>query len=364
MDDRLSAYRGCLLGMAVGDAMGHTIDNKTWDEICEDYGPNGLLGYDLVNGCAEVTSYTQIAAYVANGLLCGITRGKPGLWLRYITASLREWVKRQHFPRDPDRALCWVSQVPELRRRHCQDARMLDALRFETLGTLDAPINSAATPGAILAGAVVGLFFEPRRMEPAQIGTLAVQTVALTHGDPEAFLSAAVLAYITAGLVQDPELSLKDQFLHAIEAVDLQFRSRFPRASQLAAQLKVAICLAESRQEPLREDMEQLGCRTAGQCLAGAMYACLLHPQDLDGAMITAVNHSGRSAAVGAITGGILGIRLTEDALPDFYLESLEAAPALRILADDLVQGSPAAGLFDDDWDQKYVQGTPLGDLA
>ena len=39
-----SAYRGCLLGLAVGDAMGYTVDALSWPEIREDYGPNGLLG--------------------------------------------------------------------------------------------------------------------------------------------------------------------------------------------------------------------------------------------------------------------------------------------------------------------------------
>ena len=56
MAARQSSYRGCLLGMAVGDAMGNTVDSRSWQEIQEDYGPNGLLGYDLVNGYADVTS--------------------------------------------------------------------------------------------------------------------------------------------------------------------------------------------------------------------------------------------------------------------------------------------------------------------
>ena len=76
MASRQSLYRGCLLGMAVGDAMGYTVDNKSWQEIREDYGPNGLLGYDLVNGYADVTSYTQLAAFTCNGLLFGMTRGQ------------------------------------------------------------------------------------------------------------------------------------------------------------------------------------------------------------------------------------------------------------------------------------------------
>ena len=32
MASRQSLYRGCLLGMAVGDAMGYTVDNKSWQE--------------------------------------------------------------------------------------------------------------------------------------------------------------------------------------------------------------------------------------------------------------------------------------------------------------------------------------------
>ena len=35
MADRTDAYRGCLLGLAVGDAMGMPVDEMTWDEIRE-----------------------------------------------------------------------------------------------------------------------------------------------------------------------------------------------------------------------------------------------------------------------------------------------------------------------------------------
>jgi ADP-ribosylglycohydrolase len=62
-------YRGCLLGLAAGDAMGLTVDNKSWEQIQESYGPNGLLGYDLQEDYAEITSHTQLAAYLCNALL-------------------------------------------------------------------------------------------------------------------------------------------------------------------------------------------------------------------------------------------------------------------------------------------------------
>ena len=43
MDAKQSAFRGCLLGLAVGDAMGCTVDGRSLEQIRQDYGPNGLL---------------------------------------------------------------------------------------------------------------------------------------------------------------------------------------------------------------------------------------------------------------------------------------------------------------------------------
>ena len=56
MDRRLSSYMGCLLGLAVGDAMGFPVDNKSLEQIRQNYGPNGILGYDLANGYADISS--------------------------------------------------------------------------------------------------------------------------------------------------------------------------------------------------------------------------------------------------------------------------------------------------------------------
>lgn len=352
-----SKYIGCLLGLAVGDAMGYTVDEMTWDEICENYGPNGLLGYDLQTDYAEVTSYTQAAAYVANGLLLGTTRGRQETYLQYISLAMREWAKRQHFPRSPEKSWCWVSQKPALRRRHCRDPWMLDAFRFESLGTPQKPINRADSPGAITAAAAVALFFDSRRMTPPQIGELTAQAIALTHGTAEAFLSGVILAYALAGILQEPERPLKEQFLQATDVMIQQFGGRFAQANDIAAAIRVTLSLAETDAHQHRNNMETFGCDTASECLKAAFYAAMICPEDFDAAMILAVNHSGRSAAVGAIVGSILGAKLGEEALPEFYLESLEPAPELRELATDLSVGGPATGLFDDAWDHKYTHG-------
>lgn len=364
MEAELSVITGCLLGLAVGDAMGYTVDRKTYAEICQDYGPAGLLGYDLVNGYAEVSSHTQLAAFISNGLLLAITRGQTrgrmSPYVRYIGQAMREWAQCQRYHRDPEKRLCWVCRAAELRHRTCLDTRLPDTLSRERLGTMEEPVNRLNTPGSLVGAIPVGLFFHPDRMEVTEVGRLGAETVALTHGDPETFLSGAVLAYAIAGIVQDRQTPLKEQFSLASEAALSQFGREYPQAKALQALIHRALFLAENTRREPAEVMEQLELNTAAQVLAGAMYACLVAQSDFDRAMTVAVNHSGRSAAVGAVTGALLGAALGMPALPEFYLECLEPADVLRELAQDLHQGCPmvsASRLFDDDWDRKYTHG-------
>ncbi len=360
MENKLSYFRGCLLGLAVGDAMGYTVDKKTWEEIERDYGPNGLLGYDLVNGCADVTSYTQLAAFVCNGLLLGAFRAQPDALNKYIALALREWVKSQQPRINAERSRCWVAQVSEMRRRHCMDTRMLDTLTRQNLGTPEKPENGFTSPAGLTAAVAVGLFFDPKRMEPAQVGRLGAEAVAMMQGDVEAFLSGAVLAYCIAGILQEPEHTLAEQVLHATAAVCAQFAEQFAQVYDIQAQVEKAMALTRDSELTPLAAMTLLGCTTASECLAGAVYASIIHAGNFDEGMIAAVNHSGRSAAVGAMTGALLGAKLGAEALPEFYLESLEVTGVLDTLAEDLAIGCRTAKIFDDSWDQKYIQGMPV----
>ena len=359
MANNLDAYRGCLLGLAVGDAMGMPVDDMTLEQIRENYGPHGLLGYDLRGDFAEITSYTQVAAYICNALLLSVSRGKGDKKLEYVKLGLKEWTRSQQFARDPENSYCWVAKLPAFRRRYCRDVRMLDTLRLAAMGFPEKGPNKYNTPGSLTAAISVGMFYNPQRLTPPQIGELAVQVVSLTHGDPAAFLSAAVLAYTITGILMERALPLEDQFSSAISAMEYQFRSKYSQAAEVAATLRAALERAKAA-EPMSQVMESLQCYSALSCLAGAIYASVANQHDFDTAMITAVNHSGYSSAVAAITGSLLGAKMGYAALPDFYVESLEPVNALCQLADDMVSGTPAKGLFDDDWDQKYVQGLPL----
>ena len=361
MQQRISGCQGCLLGLAVGDAMGHTVDEKSWDEICEDYGPNGLLGYDLVNGQAAASAYTQVAAFVSNGLLLGITRGKAELYMKYIELSLREWARAQFYPRDPEKSWCWVAKLPQMRVRQCKDSRMLEAIRIDQSGTMEKPMNRASSPGGLTGAVAAGMACGGKGMPRSLAVELGAKTVALTHGNVETFLCAGVLAEWIAGILEDRRKPLEDVLLDAIGSMRDRFAVAYPQAEELAHRLQRVLHMAKQPTEDPREQMERFGCDSAQECLCGAIYASIVWQEDFDSAMILAVNHSGRSAAVGALVGAVLGAKMGVEALPEFYLECLEPAQLLRILAQDLALGSPTSGLFDDDWDQKYVQGMPVG---
>ena len=354
-------FRGCMLGLAVGDAMGYTVDSRSLEEICRDYGPNGLLGYDLVNGYADVTSYTQLAAFTANGLLIGLTqnrlRGSMAAPVRYIGLAVKEWSRSQRYCA-PERNFCWLSGVAEMKRRHCLDNRMLDILAKGSLGTPEEPVSNYSHAGALTEVIPIALLGDDLFLNPEQLDRLGAEAVALTHGDPEAFICGAALTHALSLLLHSPKITVEELLRDTVDAIQMQFGREYLQTAKLWELLQMAQILSHSSNVTPMEAMERLSCRSAAEVLAGVFYACITCHGDFDAAMITAVNHSGRSAAVGAITGAVLGAVLGEEAMPEFYLEGLEPTRYLLELADDMFHGCPmdmGGALFDGDWDRKYI---------
>ena len=346
MDDLKTAYRGCLLGMAVGDALGEPADKLTWDQIREDFGPGGLMGYAA--DTPRVTSHTQLCAFTANGLLLGQTRGqisgKMAPLPRYMALSQKEWARTQRPHTHQGRTYCWVYWVDQLRRRACTDSRMVEMLGADHLGTPEEPINRLDGCGSLTAAVAVGLF----GTDPARLGADAV---ALTYGHSTAILSGAIAAELIHRAAHRREESMEQLLRGSLAAVEETFASRFPKTRTVTAAVAYAMDLAGRG----RSAMELLVCQTAPQVLAGAACVLMGCSDDFDAAMVAAVNHSGRSSAVAALVGAVLGARLGEEALPEFYVDGLDVVSPLRTLADDLYAGCPR--VMDLEWDRKYIQG-------
>ena len=69
-------YRGCLVGGAIGDALGWPVEFMSLEEIKSKYGKNGINNIIIGRrGRAEITDDTQMTLFTAEGLLRGETRG-------------------------------------------------------------------------------------------------------------------------------------------------------------------------------------------------------------------------------------------------------------------------------------------------
>jgi ADP-ribosylglycohydrolase len=288
-------------------------------------------------------------------MLLGAMRGNQDLYPKYLALGAREWSRSQQF-RTGEKTFCWLSKEKRMCRRMCMDTRMLDALSREVLGTPEKPVFRSTSPTSLTAAIAAGICRDSARLDLESVAKLGASAVAYTHGEPEAYISGAYLAMITARLLQDSSTPMVELYLQTSEDILRMYGDDAKVVTDLVEQ---AISLTRDPELSPLASMSILGCSSAPECLAGAVYATVIHVANFDEAMIVSVNHSGRSAAVAAITGALLGARLGVDSLPEFYLESLECQDILTELADDLLQARQVMNLFDDGWDLKYTQGVP-----
>ena len=339
MERRLSSYTGCLLGLAVGDGLGH--------------------GPERLNGFLPTSGYTQLAAYGCNGLLLGVTQGQLSGTMappvRYIALALREWAAGQLWRLETLPARCWISRSPRLDYRRCPEPRMLDVLAKGELGTMEDHTSALAGPGALMAAVAVGLFFDPERLPRREIQRLGAEAAALTHGDPAAFLSAAALSHIISRIVWDCQTDLEKLIRETGAMLKKRFGREYRQAAEVAAKLLIVRTLAGSEKFTREEALAQLGRDTAAQVLAGALYCCLTGTGEPEEIISEAAKWSPAGAA---IVGAVLGAARGEEALPKLWREELEESDVLRELAEDMYRGCPmmkGSRVFDIEWDAKYA---------
>ena len=201
LTEKQEKFRGCILGGAVGDALGYRVDSLSLEGIREEFGPEGIQGYDLANGYAEISAHTQCALFTANGLLFGntrgCTRGVMAPYVKYVEAALKDWAKTQRYGAfRRERSYCWLSARPQLHARRGAEIGLLDVLNRDRCGTMEEPANSSKSCGGMTRVSGIGLFFSPERMAPEEADRLGAEAVALTHGSPFGFLPGAAYVHI------------------------------------------------------------------------------------------------------------------------------------------------------------------------
>lgn len=332
-------FKGCLLGGAVGDALGAPIEFMSRSAILSAFGAAGLDDYAPAFGrLGSITDDTQMSLFTAEGLLRTFVRsamrGIPANAASVTARAYRRWLATQGEPPahdvDPsDSASGWLIREMALHARRAPGNTCLAALRAMPAGGGPAK-NQSKGCGGVMRVAPVALYMWRLQLEEGadQAFELAVELSALTHGHPTGQLAGGVLAATVHELLAGASLP------HAVKKATAILQSKPDHEETLAA-VKHAETLAAST-APAPDAIAQLGQGwVAEEALAIALY-CALVATDFSAGVLMAVNHDGDSDSTGAIAGNLLGAQHGVGAIPRPWLEQLELHDVIEQVADDL----------------------------
>lgn len=367
----LSKFKGCLVGGAVGDALGYAVEFMPVSAIFKKYGKNGITEYELHHGVAEISDDTQMTLFTATGLLVGTTRGMTrgimGDYSGYIAYSYRDWYRTQteRYPLpEEEYHYSWLVNLPELFSCRAPGNTCLSALAQGGNGTVEHPLNHSKGCGGIMRVAPVGLYFCDKRLPSEEIGLAGAKAAALTHGHELGYLPAAMLTHIIWRIAESGTA-----ILDAVADATGVMPTIFPEAKhmeELLSLIRKAIDLSQTDAADL-DAIRQLGEGwVAEETLAIAVYCALKYSDDFEKGIIASVNHDGDSDSTGAVTGNILGAALGFEAIPQKFTDKLELKDVILELAEDLHHDCPISeyGPGDDLWESKYIRTAYRGKVA
>lgn len=349
--DRKDRITGCLLGGAVGDALGAPVEFSSLASIREQFGPDGVADLAPAFGKpGSITDDTQMTLFTAEGLIRAEAEQRllgrsdtvasvHQAYLRWLFTQ-RETSDHKIFPRATGREyLGWLYRLPAIRARRAPGNTCIVGLRSDRMGTIEDPLNTSKGCGGLMRVTPVGLFCE----DPAAAFDLGCRIAAITHGHPSGYLAAGVLAAVIARLSSGEDLP------RALDATLPLLRPRPGCRETLLALERTLAATLKGDASP--EVLEELGRGwVAEEALAIGLYCALMGDRDFRKGVLLAVNHGGDSDSTGAITGSLLGTTLGKTSIPEKWLDTLELRAEIEQVAADL------ARRFDpcDDWRTRY----------
>lgn len=324
---KLERFKGCLLGGAIGDALGAKVEFLSTKDITKIYGEGGLAFKKIINGedISKITDDTQMTFYTADGIIKSAIKNNSinNIDFGCIYQSYLDWLQAQSSI--PNYNNGWINKIPSMKDVMSPGNTCVDALISRNPGTLSNQINDSKGNGGVMRVAPVGLVYHNNPHLAFDIG---IGTAALTHSDPDAYLSAGMLASIIAFLINGKNLS------EAIES-SIQILKTKEYNESVAEIVEDAIFFSKNNITP-KEAFSRMGTGKIGsEALAMALYSCLISGDNIEKALELSVNYSQDRDTVAAITGNIIGTIIGFNNIPK-GINKLKDSSAIISLSNDL----------------------------
>ncbi|RIK07256.1 MAG: ADP-ribosylglycohydrolase [Acidobacteria bacterium] len=336
--------RGCLIGGAIGDALGAPVEFDSLDSIRARSGEAGVTDYLPAYGLdgGAITDDTQMTLFTAEGFIrarnrmsdrgiCNVDSVVHRAYIRWlITQSYETEYVDADFSEDPPSG--WLVTQEILHSRRAPGNTCIAALRSRRERSIERTINDSKGCGAVMRAAPAGII----GTTPGEAFDFGILSGAITHGNPSGYLPAGVLASIVFQVVRGATLE------EAIEEARSLLCQHDGHEETLDFIDAAAALAANGLPSP--EAIETLGGGWMGHDALAISLCCALAADDYEEGVLCAVNHSGDSDSTGSITGNLLGALLGEGAIPKRWIERLEALEVISTVSDDLASAALGPG--------------------
>lgn len=329
MSEKIDKYEGCLVGGAIGDALGGPVEFMSESTIARHY-PKGVrqfesMGRDWPEG--TVTDDTQMTMFGCEGILetpAGYAVA-PTVYEAY-----RRWYRTQteRYDRSEANSLRLLG-IPELWKSRCPGTTCMGSLASGK------PVKRG-TCGGVMRSAPFGL----QDKSPVSCFEDAKDCAAMTHGVPDGWLPAGGLAMIVRCLVQGESLeSAVKRTLLKLAKTEGPTRMLLRKALQMGQTVKAERAVGMVDFGTMQRRTHLLGSGFDGPAaLAIAVYAALAAEGDFLTTVSLAVTHGGDSDSTGAIAGNIAGAMLGVGGLPADLACEVEFGDVLSYFAHALAE--------------------------
>jgi ADP-ribosylglycohydrolase len=337
MPDLRSRIRGCLLGGAIGDALGASVEFMRLAEIKARFGAQGIAEFAPAYGrIGAITDDTQMTLFTAEGLLRAYARGNQesicSVSAVVCHAYLRWLLTQGGNPAARDLEIGtdgWLWKEKTLHSRRAPGNTCISSLKGMSRFTDERAKNNSKGAGAIMRVAPVACFVRSGDEAAAEdVFHLGKEISWITHGHPSGYLSAAAFAVILHALLWEHSMKIGIQRART-------FLSREDDSDETLAAIEVALACVKQCVEP-EPAIQKIGEAWVGEEALGVAIYCALMADDFASGVRMSVNHDGDSDTTGLLVGQVLGAINGEAAIPAHWLRDLEAQEIIRQISDDL----------------------------